>query len=110
MATLPPRTNPAVNDQPKRRGRPPKSIAAAAGLSPATKPAIPAELTHFDELPDSAHVRLPVVRGLYGGCSASAIWRNVKVGAIPAPHKLTTNIAAWNVGELRQALANRQAA
>lgn len=108
MATPPLRTNPA-NDQPKRRGRPPKSLSNAADASRA-KPAIPAELTHFDELPDSAHVRLPVVRGLYGGCSASAIWRNVKTGAIPSPIKLTSNIAAWNVGELRQALSNRHAA
>lgn len=102
--------NPILNDEPRRRGRPRKVLAEAADLSRTPTPAIPAELQHFDSLPDSAHVRLPVVRGLYGGCSASAIWRNVKTGAIPAPHKLTSNIAGWNVGELRQALSNRQAA
>jgi predicted DNA-binding transcriptional regulator AlpA len=70
--------------------------------------AIPHELTHFDKLPDSAHVRLPVVAGLYG-CSFPTIWRNVKAGKIPAPVKLTENCTAWNVGQLRKALAGRAA-
>ena len=82
----------------KRRGRPRKSESAAA-------PAVPLELIHFDQLPDSAHVRLPVVRGLYGNCSASAIWRNCKAGKIPAPIKLTDQITAWRVGDLRIALS-----
>lgn len=66
--------------------------------------AIPQELRYFDQLPDSAHVRLNVVTGLYGDCSNSTIWRNVKLGKIPAPRKLTANITAWNVGDLRKAL------
>ncbi len=86
----------------RKRGRPRKSESAAA-------PAVPLELTHFDELPGSAHVRLPVVMGLYG-CSASAVWRNVKLGCIPAPRKLSANISAWNVADLRAALALKGAA
>ena len=82
---------------PSSRSRPRKRVAA---------PAIPPELAHFDQLPDSAHVRLPVVVGLYG-CSAPTVWRNVKTGTIPAPIKLTANITAWNVGALRKALAAR---
>jgi len=65
---------------------------------------IPSELSNFDQLPDSAHVRLPVVASLYA-CSSVTVWRNVKKGVIPAPVKLTDNITAWNVGELRKALA-----
>ena len=65
--------------------------------------AIPQELRYFDQLPDSAYVRLPVVAGLYG-CSNSTVWRNVKLGKIPAPKKLTENISGWNVGEIRKAL------
>ncbi|MFM8442565.1 MAG: helix-turn-helix transcriptional regulator [Methylococcus sp.] len=65
---------------------------------------LPPELINFDSLPDSAHVRLPVVVGLYG-CSAPTIWRGVKSGRIPAPVKLTENVTAWNVGALRKALA-----
>jgi len=70
--------------------------------------AIPAALHHFDVLPDSAHVRQPVVEALYGVSSAT-VWRWVANGAIPAPKKLGANTSAWNVGELRQALAGRAA-
>ena len=84
------------------RGRPRKPITEAADIGRIYSP--PPELKHFDDLPDAATVRLPVVRGLYGNASASAIWRNVKQGAIPAPVKLTSNITAWRVGELRAAL------
>lgn len=73
-----------------------------------TTPDLPPELVHFDQLPDSAFVRLPVVIGLLG-CSASAVWRNSKAGHIPRPRKISNNISGWNVGELRQALANRPA-
>jgi predicted DNA-binding transcriptional regulator AlpA len=61
-------------------------------------------LKHFDSLPDSASVRLPVVAGLKA-CSAATVWRMVKRGDLPAPRKLSQRITAWNVGELRKALA-----
>lgn len=86
----------------RKRGRPRKSESAAA-------PAVPLELTHFDELPGSAHVRLPVVRGLYGA-SASTIWRGVRLGTIPKPVKLSDNLTAWRVSDLRAALALKGAA
>jgi predicted DNA-binding transcriptional regulator AlpA len=73
------------------------SIPASSGR------AIPAELSNFDKLPNSAHVREPVVAGLYG-CSPATVWRGVKAGRIPAPKKLSENISAWNVGDLRKAL------
>ncbi len=57
-------------------------------------------LKHFDSLPDSAHVRLPVVAALKG-CSPATVWRMVKRGYLPAPYKLSERITAWNVGELR---------
>jgi len=63
---------------------------------------IPFALEHFESLPDSADVRLPVLIGLYG-CSAATIWRNVKSGRIPAPRKLSPGCTTWNVGELRAA-------
>lgn len=63
-------------------------------------------LRDFDFLPNSQHVRLPVVKALYGISSAS-VWRNVKNGNIPKPRKLTTRTTAWNVGELREALASK---
>lgn len=81
-----------MTDSPQKRGRPRK-----------TAPAIPPELSNFDKLPDAAHVRLPTVAALYA-CSSATVWRNVKSGRIPAPVKLTDNISAWRVGELRAAL------
>ena len=64
---------------------------------------IPIALQNFDDLPDSAYVRLPVVQALFA-CSSASAWRGVKAGRIPVPKKLSPNITAWNVGELRAAL------
>ena len=58
---------------------------------------------NFDALPDSAHVRLPVVVGLFA-CSAATVWRRVKDGHLPKPKKLSERVTAWQVGELRRAL------
>ena len=64
---------------------------------------LPNALAQFDQLPDSAHVRLPTVKHLYA-CSTASIWRGVKAGRIPKPRKLSPRTTCWNVGELRQAL------
>lgn len=66
--------------------------------------AIPDALKNFDSLPDSANVRQPVVQGLFG-CSAATVWRMVKRGSLPTPRKLSERVTAWNVGDLRKALA-----
>lgn len=59
------------------------------------------QLLNFDSLPDSAHVRVPVVAALRG-CTVNTVWRHVKLGLVPAPKKLGPQITAWNVGELRE--------
>lgn len=64
---------------------------------------IPDALRHFDALPDAANVRLPVVAALFA-CSPVTVWRRVKKGTLPAGRKLSENVTAWNVGELRKAL------
>ena len=80
----------------------PSSTPPADGQdSPAS---IPEALKNFDVLPDSANVRAPVVAALYG-CSVSTVWRMARHGKIPAPRKKSDRVTAWNVGELRQALA-----
>lgn len=66
--------------------------------------AIPDALKNFDSLPDSANVRLPVVKALVG-CSSATVWRMVKRGTLPSPRKLSERISAFNVGDLRKALA-----
>lgn len=65
---------------------------------------IPEALAQFDQLPDSAYIRLPVLKRLYG-ISAASCWRGVKNGTIPKPSKLSERCTAWNVGLVRAALA-----
>ena len=67
--------------------------------------AFPLALEHFDQLPDSAFVRQPVVEALFA-CSAATVWRWVAGCRIPKPRKLSDRISAWNVGQLRAALAS----
>ncbi len=68
-----------------------------------SKKSIPDTLKQFDDLPDAAYVRQPVVEALYA-CSSATVWRRVQDGRIPRPAKLSTRVTAWNVGELRCAL------
>ena len=68
---------------------------------------VPDALANFDHLPDSAYVRLPVMKGLYG-VSAASIWRGVKNKTIPTPVKLTQRTTAWNVRLVREALAKAE--
>lgn len=74
-------------------------ISRKSGLT--TSGQLPAALKNFDDLPDSADVRQPVVEGLYG-CSAATVWRRVKLGKIPTPKRLSDRITVWNVGQLRK--------
>jgi len=70
---------------------------------------IPTALVNFDAMPDSAYIRLPVLKALYGVSSAT-IWRGVKNLSIPKPVKLTERCTAWNVGMVRAALAAKAGA
>ena len=65
-------------------------------------PSLPSALSQFDSLPDSAHVRLPVVAALHG-ISDPTVWRWVKSGRLPSPVKLGPNTTGWRVGDLRDA-------
>ena len=60
-------------------------------------------LRYFDQYPNSASVRLPVVMALFA-CSSATVWRRVQSGHIPKPRKLSLRTTCWNVGELRQVL------
>ncbi len=68
-----------------------------------SKNRIPDTVERFDQLPDCALVRQPVVETLFA-CSAATIWRRVADGRIPKPRKLSHRLTAWNVGQLRAAL------
>lgn len=65
---------------------------------------IPPALANFDSLPDSAHVRLPVVRALTG-FSTATIYRRIAEGKLPSPEHIGGGRAAsFQVGKLRRAL------
>ena len=65
---------------------------------------LPTALSQFDQLPNSAYIRLPIIMALYG-VSATTIWRGVKNLTVPKPVNLTKRTTAWNVGLVRAALA-----
>ena len=67
----------------------------------------------FDALPDSAFIReaqlvqspkRPGVAALLP-FSAPTLWRLSKIGAFPAPVKLSSRVTAWNVGSVRAWMA-----
>ncbi len=65
------------------------------------------ELRLFDQLPDSAHVRISTVCALYGNVTCACIWKWVKAKKIPEPIKIGPQVTAWRVGELRRDLASK---
>ena len=67
------------------------------------RPSDEAALSHFDHLPDSANVRLPVVAALFG-VSPATVWRWCRSGHLPQPVHVA-GITAWNVGALRARLS-----
>lgn len=68
------------------------------------------EQSNFDELPDSAFVRLPTVSLLCGGTDRATIYKWVKHKKFPPYVKIAGSTTAWNVGELRRHFAELAAA
>lgn len=62
-------------------------------------------LQNFEQLPDSARVRLPVVKALFS-CSSATVWRSVRNGTFPKPSKLTPRTTTWLVADLRRFLSS----
>lgn len=61
------------------------------------------QLVHFDELPDSALVRLnQLLVSRVVPFSASTAWRRIRDGTFPQPIRLSPQITAFRVGEIRQ--------
>ena len=64
----------------------------------------------FDNLPDSAGVRIAVVCALTGFSRAS-VWRHSRPGGLlPGPVKVSEKVTVWPVGALRRVLAGAQPA
>jgi predicted DNA-binding transcriptional regulator AlpA len=74
-------------------------------IKPQKMRTLPTEVTNFSDLPDEAHIRLNVMKILFG-CSSSTIYRSIKSGLLPAPHHfLGMKNSCWQVGKVRAALA-----
>ncbi len=65
---------------------------------------IPATLMNFDSLPDSALVDVKVTAAVLGR-SASSVWRDARLGKLPAPIKAGPACTRWKVGAIRAHLA-----
>jgi len=61
----------------------------------------------FDALPDSALVRLAILIawGLLP-FSRATLWRKVRSGHFPRPVKVSCQVTAWRVGDVRRWLAD----
>lgn len=72
----------------------------------------------FDALPDSAFIReaqlVQSPKRPYTPAplpfSAPTLWRKVAAGTFPKPIKLSQRVTAWNVGAVRQWIAQQTAA
>lgn len=66
-------------------------------------------IQNFEKLPDSANIRMADLLVLFA-MSESSIRRRIKAGTFPEANpkdeNSATRIAAYNVGKVRQALAN----
>jgi len=87
------------------------------GIASTNQAVVPANLSVFDALPDSAYIReaqlvqsnsrpfstapLPF--------SAPTLWRKVKAGTFPKPIKLSERVTAWKVGAVRAWLRAQEA-
>ena len=67
-------------------------------------------LTPFDELADSAFVRIWQITPDVLPLSQATLYRKVKDGSFPKPVRLTDSVVAWKVGDLREWMAARQQA
>lgn len=67
-----------------------------------TQETINPALRDADQLPNSAQVRLPTVKGLFG-VSGATVWRMVKAGKLKT-YKLTERTTTFNMGEIRTLL------
>jgi predicted DNA-binding transcriptional regulator AlpA len=68
------------------------------------------EVKNFNELPDAAFVRFPTIQILVGGAARQTIERWMREGKFPRGVSIGGAYRAWQVGEIRQYLAERQAA
>ena len=61
----------------------------------------------FSALPDDALIRLgTLIAWALIPFSVATLWRKVRSGDFPAPLKVSTQVTAWRVGDIRRWLAS----
>lgn len=60
-------------------------------------------LNRFNAMPDSAYIRLPVVKELFG-VSGPTIYRMIKAGNLEPPERIGAKSSGFRVGAIRKAL------
>lgn len=57
----------------------------------------------FDELPDSAFIRLhQLLAASIIPFSAATAWRRIREGSFPQPVRISPQVTAWRVSQIRQ--------
>ena len=62
----------------------------------------PKSLATFEQLPDSAYIRLRQLVGTVLPFSSATLWRYCRTGAFPPPVRVSAGVTAWRVGDIRQ--------
>lgn len=70
---------------------------------------IPDALANFSSLPDCALVDVKVTAAVLGR-SPSSVWRDARLGKLPAPIKAGPACTRWKVGAIRAHLASLEGA
>ena len=61
----------------------------------------------FDALPDTGYLRQAQLIPHVLPISSATLWRGVVSGKFPKPVKLSENVTAWKVGDIREWLEDR---
>lgn len=71
------------------------------------KPITPHDKSVSISLADEGFLRQPAVLSIIP-VSRSTLWQMVKIGAFPAPVKLSARVSAWRANDVRNFIASRQ--
>jgi predicted DNA-binding transcriptional regulator AlpA len=69
-----------------------------------TSPILPERVQNFDVLPNTALVSVREI-SLLSGKSTATLWRDVRDGRLPKPHKIGPKSPRWNVSDIRRFLS-----
>jgi predicted DNA-binding transcriptional regulator AlpA len=93
------------------KGKPTTTVSTIKPTATAPAATTTSNKSVFDQLPDTAWLReSQLVRSSKNPDSAIAplpfsaptLWRKVKDGSFPKPHKLSTRVTAWKVSQVRE--------